>query len=184
MVAATKFLPKAERIAKAKAEEARQAVLDLRLPESATEDMLVTISRHESGGVTPLWKFNMIEPRQCLAVWNAIWDMPRPVETRKVFDLVLTHIEPNSGAVTLTREEIAAEVGTDVTNVSRIMTVLETHKVIFRRRLKAAGMRGRGPVRYYLNPHVAWNGKLDVRTEEARQMPLPFAVIEGGKGTE
>ncbi len=144
---------------------------------------MVTISRHESGGVLPAWKFNMIEPAQCLAVWEAIWSMPRPVETRKVFDLVLTHIEPNSGAVTLTREEIAERVGAAPSDISRIMTQLETHKVIFRRRLKVVGMRGRGPVRYYLNPHVAWNGKLEIRTEEAKQTPLPFAVIEGGKGT-
>ena len=145
---------------------------------------MVTVSRHESGGVLPSWKINMIEPRQCLAVWKAIWDMPRLVETRKVFDLVLTHIEPNSGAVTLTREEIAHEVGVAPSDNSRIMTELESHKVIFRRRLKVAGMRGRGPVRYYLNPHAAWNGKLEIRMEEAKQLPLPFAVIEGGKGTE
>ncbi len=181
MVAATRFIPKAQRIAKAKAEEARQAVLDLGLPDSAVEDIMVTISRHESGGLLPAWKFNMIEPAQCLAVWKAIWDMPRPVETRKVFDLVLTHLEPNTGAVTLTRAEMAAEVGTDADNISRIMSELEAHKVIYRRRLKVAGMRGRGPVRYYLNPHVAWNGKLEVRVEEAKQAPLPFGVIEGGK---
>ena len=184
MVAATRFIPKSERIAKAKADEARQGIVALGLPESATEDMMVTISRHESGGVLPSWKFNMIEPRQCLAVWEAIWAMPRPVETRKVFDLVLTHIEPNSGAVTLTREEIAERVGTRPQEISTIMGELESHKIIFRRRLKVAGMRGRGPVRYYLNPHVAWNGKLEIRTEEAKQLPLPFAVIEGGKGTE
>jgi len=181
MVAATRFVPKAERIAKAKAEEARQAVLDLGLPESATEDMMVTIARHESGGVLPAWKFNMISPEQCLAVWDAIRKMARPDLTRHVFDLVLTHVESNTGAVTLTREEIGARCETAPQHISRVMTQLEAHKIIFRRRLKVAGMRGRGPVRYYLNPHVAWNGKLEVRTEESKQMPLPFAVIEGGK---
>ncbi len=39
-------------------------------------------------------------------------------------------------------------------------------------------------LRLYLNPHVAWNGKLELRTEEAKQAPLPFAVIEGGKGAD
>jgi hypothetical protein len=155
--------------------------LDLGLPESATEDILVTIARHESGGILPAWKFNMISPEQCLAVWDAIRQMGRPELTRHVFDLVLTHIEPNTGAVTLTREEIAERVGTEPRNVSTVMSQLEQHKVIYRRRLKVAGMRGRGPVRYYLNPHGAWNGKLDARVEEAKQAPLPFAVIEGGK---
>ncbi|MBF0562080.1 MAG: hypothetical protein HQL37_08680 [Alphaproteobacteria bacterium] len=184
MVAATRFIPRAERIAKVKADEARQGVLALGLPESVTEDIMVAIARHETGGVLPAWKFNMISPEQCLAVWDAIRQMDRPELTRHVFDLVLTHIEPNTGAVTLTREEISDRVGTEPRNVSTVMTQLEEHKVIFRRRLKVAGMRGRGPVRYYLNPHVAWNGKLEVRVEESKQMPLPFAVIEGGKGAE
>ena len=184
MVAATRFIPKSERIAKAMADAARQGVLALELPESVTEDMMVAISRHETGGVLPSWKFNMIELRQCLAVWEAIRHMPLPDLTRRVFDYVLTHVEPNTGAVTLTREELAHRCETAPCHISTVMTELESHKVIFRRRLKVAGMRGRGPVRYYLNSHVAWNGKLEIRTEEAKQLPLPFAVIEGGKGTE
>lgn len=181
MVSVTRFIPKSARIAKAKADALRQAVFDLELPESATEGMMITISRHESGGVLPEWKFNMIEPRQCLAVWEAIREMPLPDLTRRVFDYVLTHVEPNTGAVTLTREELAGRCETHPGNISRVMTELESHNVIFRRRLKVAGMRGRGPVRYYLNPHVAWNGKLEVRTEQSKQAPLPFAIIEGGK---
>lgn len=181
MVEVHKFTRKVERIAKAKAEEARQAVFDLGLPEAVREDMLITIARHESGGVPAFWKFNMIEPAQCLAVWDAIRKMERPDLTRHVFDLVLTHIEPNTGAVTLTREELAERVETQPCHVSTVMTELERHGVIFRRRLKVAGMRGRGPVRYYLNPRVAWNGKLEIRAEEARQAPLPFTVIDGGQ---
>ena len=184
MVAVTRFIPKSERLAKARADEARQSVFALELPEAVTEDIMVAISRYESGGVLPKWNFNMIQPAQCLAVWDAIREMPLPDLTRHVFDLVLTHIEPNSGAVTLTREELAQRCKTEASNISRIMTALESHHVIFRRRLKVAGMRGRGPVRYYLNPHVAWNGKLEHRTEEAKRTPHPFAVIDGGKGAE
>jgi hypothetical protein len=181
MVAVTRFIPKGQRIATVKAEALRQAVFDFGLPEQAQTDILVTIARHETGGILPEWKFNMIEPRQCLAVWEAIRTMPMPDLTRRVFDYVLTHVEPNTGAVTLTREELAERCETEPRHISTVMGELEAHKVIFRRRLKVAGMRGRGPVRYYLNPHVAWNGKLEVRTEEAKQSPLPFAIIEGGK---
>lgn len=180
MLTVSRFIPKRERIAREKAEHARQAVLELGLPESATEAMLIAIARHETGGVLPEWTFNMISPAQCLAVWTAIWDMPRPIETRKIFDLVLTHLEPNSGAVTLTREEIAERISVAPGDVSRIMSELERHSVIFRRRRTVPGMRGPGPVRYYLNPHVAWNGKLDVRAEQARQAPLPLSVVDGG----
>ena len=183
MAPVTRFIPKGDRIAKQKADDLRQAVFDFGLPEQAETDILVAISRHETGGILPAWRFNMIEPRQCLAVWEAIREMPLPDLTRRVFDYVLTHLEPNTGAVTLTREEIAERVGSRPEHVSRVMSELESHKVIFRRRLKVAGMRGRGPVRYFLNAHVAWNGKLDVRTEESKQLPLPFAVIEGGKAS-
>lgn len=179
-----KFTRKAERIARAKAEELRQLVLGFGLPDRAVEDMMITIARHETGGVLPEWKFNMISPAQCLAVWDAIRKMDRPDLTRHVFDLVLTHLEPNTGAVTLTREEIAQRVETDPDHVSRVMTQLERHNIIFRRRLKVEGMRGRGPVRYYLNPHAGWNGKLEIRAEHARQAPLPFSVIDGGDATD
>lgn len=181
MVAATRFIRKADRIAKAKADALRQAVFDFGLPEQAETDILVTVARYENGGILPAWKFNMISPEQCLAVWEGIRKMDRPELTRRVFDYALTHIEPNSGAITLTREELAERCETEPRNISTIMTQLEAHKIIFRHRLKVAGMRGRGPVRYFLNPNIAWNGKLEVRSEEAKQLPLPFMVIEGGK---
>jgi hypothetical protein len=184
MATVHKFTRKIERIAREKAERLRQTVLDFGLPDRAVEDMMITIARHETGGVLPEWKFNMISPAQCLAVWDTIRQMDRPDLTRYVFDLVLTHLEPNTGAVTLTREEIAERVGTAPCHVSTVMTQLEQRNVIFRRRLKVEGMRGRGPVRYYLNPHAGWNGSLEVRAEQARQAPLPLDVIEGGKPSE
>lgn len=173
-----RFTRKSERIAREKAERLRQTVLDFGLPDKAAEDILVTIARHEAGGVRAAWKFNMIEPSQCVVIWEAIRRMPLPDLTRHVFDYVLTHIEPNTGAVTLTREEIAARVGTEPRHVSTVMTQLERHNIIFRRRLKVEGRRGPGPVRYYLNPHAGWNGSLEVRAQQAQQAPLPFEVIK------
>lgn len=52
--------------------------------------------------------------------------------------------------------------------------------MILRRRLTVEGMQGRGPVRYSLNPHAGWNRQLKVRAEQARPMPRPFDLIEGG----
>jgi hypothetical protein len=180
----TRFLPKAERIAKGQAEEARQMILALGLPETATEDILITLARHETGGKLAEWKFNMLNPAQCLAVWDAIRELPaddRPNQVRHLFDLILTHIETNTGAVTLTREELAEKVGTTPNHISRMMGTLERLGVIYRRRVKVAGMRGAGVARYYVNPHVAWNGSLEVRKEQSKEQPLPFGVIEGGK---
>lgn len=62
-----------------------------------------------------------------------------------------------------------------------MMGTLERLGVIVRQRRKVAGMRGPGIARYRINPHVAWNGKLEIREEQARQVPLPLSVIEGGK---
>lgn len=180
----TRFVPKAEQIATAKAEEARQLILTLGLPETATEDILITLSRHETGGKLMDWTFNMLNPMQCLAVWDAIRALDaddRPGQVRHLFDLILTHIESNTGAVTLTREELAEMVGTQPKHISTMMGTLEKMGVIYRKRVRVAGMRGPGIARYKVNPHVAWNGKLEVRKEQAKDVPLPFDLIDGGK---
>jgi DNA-binding transcriptional ArsR family regulator len=181
MADVARFIPKAERLKAEKVAEVRQLVLGLGLPERATEDLLVTLQRHETGGVLADWTFNMISPAQCLAVWNAIEEGDKPRETRRVFDYVLTHIETNTGLVTLTRYELASAVGIEAREVSRAMGRLEKLGAVVRERVKVPGMRGPGKARYRLNPHVGWNGKLDRRQLAAEQVPLPFDVIEGGR---
>lgn len=181
MAEVTKFIPKAQRLKKEQAETARQAVLDLGLPEKATEDVLIVIQRHETGGILDNWNFNMISPAQCLLVWNAIEEVDEPRTTRRVFDYVLTHIEINTGIVTLTRDELAEAIGIAPKHISSAMKRLEELGAITRERVKVPGMRGPGKARYRLNPHVGWNGKLERRQKIAEQIPLPFGVIEGGK---
>ena len=177
----TRFIPKAERMKAEQINTARQMILDLGLPEKATDDFMILLQRHESGGVIANWNFNMISPAQCLAVWKAIKKTEKPVLTRDVFDYVLTHIETNTGLVTLTREEIAEKVGTAPRNVSSAMKCLEEIGVITRERVKVAGMRGPGIARYRMNPHVAWNGSLEKRKAQAEQKNLPLEVIDGGR---
>jgi hypothetical protein len=184
MARITGFVAAAERILKAKADVARQAILDLDLPPTATESMLVTISRHENGGVLPEWRFVMLNPLQCLAVWNAIEELPaekRPRDVDRAFKLVITHVEQNTGIVTLTREEMAVRMRCPPQEVSKAMGVLAEMKVIFRERIKTPGMRGPGVARYRVNQWVAWNGKLELRAEQAQQVPLPFVVVQGGR---
>ena len=124
----------------------------------------------------------MISPAQCLVVWNAIEEGEEPRTTRRVFDWALTHLETNTGIVTLTRDEIAECVGIKPRHVSSAMGRLESLGVIFRERVKVPGMKGRGKARYRINPHVGWNGSLDRRQQlaEQNQPVLPFEVIEGG----
>ena len=181
----TRLVSRAERISQKKAEDARQAVLDLELPKTATETMLVAIARHTYPSTPPeKWTFHMLQPKQVLTVWDAIRALPgkdRPHQVRHLFDLVLTHLEWDTGLVILTREELAEKIGTDPDNVSRMMGTLERIGVIVRERVKLDGMRGRGIARYRINPHVAWHGGLEVRQEQAKQIPLPLTLIDGGK---
>lgn len=181
MADVTRLIPKAERLKAEQVAEVRQYVLGLGLPTKATEDILITLQRHETGGVLADWTFNMISPAQCLSVWNAIEEGDEPRTTRRVFDYVLTHIETNTGLVTLTRDELADAVGIAPKHVSAAMGRLEKLGAIVRERVKVPGMRGPGKARYRLNPHVGWNGKLEKRQLAAEQVPLPFGVIEGGK---
>ena len=180
----TRFIPKAERIKSALADEARQTVLDLGLPVLATEGIFITIQRHETGGALANWTFNMISPAQCLDVWNAIEEMEYPHLTRRVFDYVITHIETNTGIMTLTREELAKTLDVYPRDISSAMKRLEDMGVVFRERVKVPGMKGPGKARYRLNPHVAWNGDLQTRKAKAEQMSMPLEVIEGGKGDD
>ena len=177
----TRFIPKAERMKAEQINTARQMILDLGLPEKATDDFMILLQRHESGGVIANWNFNMISPAQSLIVWNAIEEYDRPGTIRSVFFHVLTHIETNTGLVTLTREELAEKVGTTPEHVSRAMKCLEEIGVITRERVKVAGMRGPGIARYRMNPHVAWNGSLEKRKAQAEQKNLPLEVIDGGR---
>ena len=123
----------------------------------------------------------MISPQQCLAVWDAIEQGERPYETDKVFKLLITHVETNTGVMTLTREEIAERIGIRPENVTRAMRRLEDMGVVFRERVKVPGMKGPGKARYRLNPHVAWNGDLQTRKIKVEQMSMPLEVIKGGK---
>ena len=180
MAGFARFISKAMRLTKRKAEDARRAIFDLELPPQAETDMLVTIQRYESGGNPSQWNFNMISPAQCLAVWNAIRAGEKPHETRSVFDYALTHFETNTGVICLTREEIAERVGVRPEEVSSAMGRLEKIGAIVRERVKVPGMKGPGKAQYRLNPHVGWKGSLDVRQETARREASPLNIIDGG----
>ena len=179
-----RFISTAMRLTKRKAEDARRAILDLELPKQAETDMLVTIQRYETGGQSEQWRFVMLSPMQCLAVWDAIDARdPKPRTTRRVFDRVITHIEINTGVVTLAREEIAERIGVHPDEVSKAMGRLEKLGAVVRERVKIPGMKGPGRAQYRINPYVGWNGSLENREEAARdadQRDLPFEVIDGG----
>lgn len=134
----------------------------------------------------PIWKggFMMLSRIQCVAVWDAIRSLPavsRPNQVRHAFDLVLANLRQDTGEVMLTRDQFADKMGCAPRSVSTVMTTLERMDVIRRERRSIEGVRGRGMVVYFINPHVAWNGSLNLRLEEAKHVAPPLlTLMEGG----
>jgi CRP-like cAMP-binding protein len=133
-----------------------------------------------------LWPggFTMLSRVQTKAIWDAIRALPpddRPNQVRHAFDLVILNLRQDTGEVMLTRDQLAAEIGCDPDNVSHVMGTLVRMGVIRRERRRVEGMRGPGVVVYAVNPHVAWNGSLDARKEEAADAKPPLlTLMQGG----
>lgn len=134
-----------------------------------------------------LWPggFTMLSRMQTATIWDAIRALPsddRPNQVRHAFDLVLLNLRQDTGEVLLTRDQLADEIGCAPRSVSTIMGTLEKMGVIRRERRKIEGMRGPGVAAYFINPHVAWNGSLDVRKERANttRPPMQLELLQGG----
>lgn len=134
-----------------------------------------------------LWPggFTMLSRMQTAAIWNAIRALPsddRPHQVRHAFDLVLLNLRQDTGEVLLTRDQLAEEIDCAPRSVSTIMGTLEKMGVIRRERRKIEGVRGPGVAVYFINPHVAWNGSLDVRKAQAAETrpPVQFELLQGG----
>lgn len=130
--------------------------------------------------------FTMISLAQVGRVWDAIRELPaqdRPQDVRRAFDLVLLNLAPDEGRVNLTREEFAEKMGVRPEDASTALGVLVRLGVLTRERVRAPGLRGPGLAVFHINPHVAWNGALDVRKERAAKQAGPLLqLMEGGKG--
>ena len=134
-----------------------------------------------------LWPggFTMLSRMQTAAIWDAIRALPsddRPNQVRHAFDLVLLNLRQDTGEVLLTRDQLAEEINCAPRSVSTIMGTLEKMGVIRRERRKIEGVRGPGIAVYFINPHVAWNGSLDVRKAQAAETrpPLQLELLHGG----
>lgn len=124
--------------------------------------------------------FAMWSRVQMAAVWDAVRALPpqdRPHLVRHALDLVLLNLRHDTGEVMLKRAEFAAAMGCGPEHVSRVMATLERMGVIRRERRATEGVRGRGNVVYFINPHVAWNGSLSIRREEAAASSPPLLAL-------
>jgi hypothetical protein len=128
----------------------------------------------------------MLSVQQIGAIWDALRALPakdRPQEVRHAFDLCVLNLRQDTGEVMLTRDEIAERMKATPYNVSRAMGVMERMGIIIKgERRRVEGLRGRGVVPYFVNPHAAWNGHLELQKIEAqRQTPPLLRMMEGGK---
>jgi CRP-like cAMP-binding protein len=185
-----RFQPKRERITREAAASLADALREFpeeQVPASARAALLNALHKLTHPDTQEsIWPggFSMLSRTQTAAVWDAIRRLrpeERPNQVRHAFDLVLLNLRQDTGEVMLTRDQLAAEIGCAARHVSTIMGTLERLGVIRRERRRIEGVQGRGMAVYFINPHVAWNGSLEVRKEEAAETPPPLLrLMQGG----
>lgn len=185
-----RFVPKNQRVlleVAASIEEQIRLFPEDQLPEQAREAVLNALHRFTRNPDESLWPggFSMLSRTQTAAIWDAIRKLPpekRPNHVRHAFDLALLNLRQDTGEIMLTRDQLAAEIGCSSDNISRIMGTLEEMGVVTRQRRKVDGLQGPGIAVYFVNPHVAWNGSLEIRRREAAQHKPPLlTLMEGGQ---
>lgn len=186
-----RLLPDRERIKREEAADAMLIIGRLGLPRHAEQRIQHDLYRivEPDGTRTPFGKYVMLSVQQMGTIWDAIRALPakhRPHEVRHAFDLCILNLRQDTGEVMLTRDEIAARMKTAPNDVSKAMSCLEKMGVIIKGdRRKIAGLRGPGVAAYFINPHAAWNGSLEIqRIEAERQMPPLLNLVQGGKADE
>lgn len=188
-----KFVPKGQRVlleVAASIEEQLRLFPGDQLPEQAREAVLNALHRFTRDPDESIWPggYSMLSRDQTAAVWDGIRALPadkRPNHVRHAFDLALLNLRQDTGEIMLTRDQLAEKIGTSPANISRIMGTLEEMGVVTRKRRRIEGMQGPGQAAYFLNPHVAWNGSLEVRKQEAaKHAPPLLRLMEGGAGSD
>jgi hypothetical protein len=185
-----RFRPKRELVKRETAEAIEGQLLlypDADLPAQPRAAILNALHRvthpDDTNGIWP-GGFTMISREQTAVIWDAIRKLPgseRPEKVRHAFDLILLNLNWNTGEVMLTRDEMAAKMECSPANVSRVMGTLERMGVIRRERRRVEGMQGRGMAVYVINPHVAWNGSLDARKQQAKDVDQPqLKLVQAG----
>lgn len=115
--------------------------------------MIAKISRQTA--TRSKWTFVMLSPDQNAAVVNFLFShSSRPVVAVKLWAECFRHLNFDTGEIMQTRDQLADSVNETSGNVSRIMSELESFGAISRKRVKVAGMKGQGIVRYFMNPTV------------------------------
>lgn len=164
----------AERMDRARSRQARQAVLDLALPEVVRSQVLDAI---DAGTVSESkWRYVMLGIEENLAVMRFLQEKARrPSVAMVLWADILASLRWDTGEVVDSRKVLAERANVEARYVSEIMSLLEGVGVMRRER------DGRG-VRYFLNSNVGTHltGALRDRVQEVQRAPL-LDLMLGGK---
>lgn len=158
------------------------AASDDDLPFRDKAEVLRVLSRRRAIVTTEstFGKYSMISNAQVDRVWDAIAALPascRPKDVDRVFKKILVNLAPGSGEVRITREDLATVTGLHPAEVSKALGVLVRLQVLFREVVRVEGVRGPGRAVFTINPHVAWNGPLELQAVPASKRAPPLLKL-------
>jgi hypothetical protein len=132
---------------------------------------LITVIARQTAAETD-WTFVMLSPDQNAQVVHFLRKSSlRPLVALALWAECFRHLDRQTGEIMATRDELANRIGEVADNVSRVMTELESFGAISRRRVKLNGVRGRGVVRYFMNPRVGTHLAGVERVEAQKSAP-------------
>jgi hypothetical protein len=118
------------------------------------------------------WTFVMISPQQNhIVVRYLIKNSKYPLIALDLWGLCFEHLHCDTGEILLSRDELADNLEQKSKVVSAVMSELEDCGAISRRYEKVAGVKGRGFVRYFMNPLVGTHLPGAARDEAQAKAP-------------
>lgn len=182
------FRPKS---AKARAERAAaldalreqiRSLSDDDMPFRDKTDALAIVSRRREAVVSEstFGAYTMIANFQVARVWEAIEALPakcRPRDVDRVFKQVLINLAPGEGRLRLSREALAEATRLTLPHVSAALSVLVSLGVLRREVIREEGVRGPGRAVFFINPHVGWNGPLELQAAAAAKRSPPLLKL-------
>jgi hypothetical protein len=126
------------------------------------------------------WTFVMISPQQNrIVVKYLIKNSKYPLIALDLWGLCFEHLHCDTGEILLSRDELADNLGQKSKVVSAVMSELEDCGAISRRYEKVAGVKGRGFVRYFMNPLVGTHLPGAAR-DKAQEKAPKLRLVKGG----
>jgi hypothetical protein len=126
------------------------------------------------------WTFVMISPEQNDFIINYLADTcDRPIIAMRMWSHCFKHLCFDTGEICLRRDEIADHLKVDANYISSVMSDLEKCGAISRHYEKRNGAKGRGFVRYFMNPLVGTHLPGAAR-DKAQEKAPKLRLVKGG----